>query len=274
MFGIGPPELIVIMVLALIVFGPERLPQIASQVGKAVRDFRQMSSDLTGEFNRTIQAADLTATTPAPQLNATNETPESPPDAVTAAAETSAPTVDDAALRSAEEHSATGSYEAATGSSSAEPELPSPASGETSSEQAVDPSEAPPAVSTDVLVFRPRASSESTTRTASFASTPTSFGGTTTAPPPGPSPVAAMSALATPEAAASETVTPAASALGEQDHDGTSSPMVWQYRPSPTAVVDPTAEVTIREKIEAQVAAEAFRERRRRATYSKSGKSA
>ena len=50
MFGIGPTELIVILVIALIVVGPERLPQLAGQVGKAIRDFRQMSGDMTGEL--------------------------------------------------------------------------------------------------------------------------------------------------------------------------------------------------------------------------------
>jgi len=39
-FGIGAPELIVILVIALIVFGPGKLPEIGSALGKGVRDFR------------------------------------------------------------------------------------------------------------------------------------------------------------------------------------------------------------------------------------------
>ncbi len=58
MFGIGPTELIVVLVLALIIVGPERLPQLAGQVGKAIRDFRQMSGDVTGEFQRAFQIDD------------------------------------------------------------------------------------------------------------------------------------------------------------------------------------------------------------------------
>src|SRR5215210_4319921 len=54
MFGIGTQELIILLVVALIVFGPQRLPEIAQQIGKAIRDFRQMSADVTGEFNRAI----------------------------------------------------------------------------------------------------------------------------------------------------------------------------------------------------------------------------
>jgi sec-independent protein translocase protein TatA len=41
MFGIGAPELIVILVIALIVFGPGKLPEIGSALGKGVRDFRK-----------------------------------------------------------------------------------------------------------------------------------------------------------------------------------------------------------------------------------------
>jgi Tat protein translocase TatB subunit len=49
-FGLGIPEIIVILVVALVVFGPDRLPQVAAQVGRWVRDFRRMTADLTAEF--------------------------------------------------------------------------------------------------------------------------------------------------------------------------------------------------------------------------------
>jgi sec-independent protein translocase protein TatB len=55
-FGMGPMELLLIVVLALIVFGPARLPEIMSQVGKAINDFRRATSELSDEFNKTIQA--------------------------------------------------------------------------------------------------------------------------------------------------------------------------------------------------------------------------
>ena len=54
--GMGPLELILIVVLALIVFGPAKLPEIMGQVGKAINDFRRATSELSDEFNRTIQA--------------------------------------------------------------------------------------------------------------------------------------------------------------------------------------------------------------------------
>jgi TatA/E family protein of Tat protein translocase len=55
-FGMGPLEILLIVVLALIVFGPARLPEIMGQVGRAIADFRRATSQLSDEFNRTIQA--------------------------------------------------------------------------------------------------------------------------------------------------------------------------------------------------------------------------
>src|SRR5215212_9442639 len=48
----GPMELVLIMVLALIVFGPGKLPEIAGQIGRMVRDFRNASSEMSSEFSK------------------------------------------------------------------------------------------------------------------------------------------------------------------------------------------------------------------------------
>jgi len=40
MFGLGMPELIVILIIALLVFGASRLPEIGSGIGKAIRNFK------------------------------------------------------------------------------------------------------------------------------------------------------------------------------------------------------------------------------------------
>jgi sec-independent protein translocase protein TatA len=41
MFGLGVTELMVILVIALVIFGPSKLPQIGSGLGKAIRDFKK-----------------------------------------------------------------------------------------------------------------------------------------------------------------------------------------------------------------------------------------
>lgn len=50
-FGIGAPELMVILVIAIVLFGPDKIPTMAAQVGKTIRDFRRYTSDLTKEFD-------------------------------------------------------------------------------------------------------------------------------------------------------------------------------------------------------------------------------
>jgi|GraSoiStandDraft_41_1057321.scaffolds.fasta_scaffold1585732_1 sec-independent protein translocase protein TatA len=50
MFGIGIPELLVIFVVALIVLGPQRLPEVAKALGKALAEFRRATSDLSEEL--------------------------------------------------------------------------------------------------------------------------------------------------------------------------------------------------------------------------------
>jgi len=54
--GMGPMEILLIVVLALIVFGPAKLPEIMGQIGKGIADFRRATSQLSDEFNRTIKA--------------------------------------------------------------------------------------------------------------------------------------------------------------------------------------------------------------------------
>ena len=49
MFNLGPMEVLVIVVVALVVLGPQRLPDAMRQVGKGVGDLRRWSTQLTSE---------------------------------------------------------------------------------------------------------------------------------------------------------------------------------------------------------------------------------
>ena len=57
-FGIGPMELFVIAVLALIVLGPERLPGAIREVAKQLRALRSISNEFTSQFSEELQALD------------------------------------------------------------------------------------------------------------------------------------------------------------------------------------------------------------------------
>jgi len=46
MFGIGTPELLVILVLALVVVGPQRLPELGRTLGRALREFRKVQDEV------------------------------------------------------------------------------------------------------------------------------------------------------------------------------------------------------------------------------------
>jgi sec-independent protein translocase protein TatA len=52
--SIGAPELLVIIVLALIIFGPRRLPEIGRTVGKGMREFRRAASEIRSEISQEL----------------------------------------------------------------------------------------------------------------------------------------------------------------------------------------------------------------------------
>jgi sec-independent protein translocase protein TatA len=87
-FNIGPGELILILIIALVVLGPGKLPDVAASLGKGLREFRKAASDVT-EAGKLDAPAPATASAPAPAPAPTQPAPSpapAPPDSSAPAA--------------------------------------------------------------------------------------------------------------------------------------------------------------------------------------------
>ena len=62
MFGIGMPELLLILALALIVLGPKKLPELARALGKGMAEFRRATDDLKDELRQMEHEIEETST--------------------------------------------------------------------------------------------------------------------------------------------------------------------------------------------------------------------
>jgi TatA/E family protein of Tat protein translocase len=58
MFNIGPMELIVIFLVALLVVGPKRLPEVGRSIGKALREFRRTTEEVRSTFEASLDDDD------------------------------------------------------------------------------------------------------------------------------------------------------------------------------------------------------------------------
>jgi Tat protein translocase TatB subunit len=60
MFGIGMPELLIILVVALIVVGPSKLPKLAKSLGKGLSEFRRAADEIKGSLTENETYKDIT----------------------------------------------------------------------------------------------------------------------------------------------------------------------------------------------------------------------
>jgi len=102
-FGIGLPEMALIMVLALLIFGPKKLPEIGRSMGKAIKGFQDASREFQDEFKKEAEQIEKAINQPmeaklepptqkvltATETGATEATESAEPDVIT-------PTEDDA----------------------------------------------------------------------------------------------------------------------------------------------------------------------------------
>lgn len=72
--NIGAPELIIILIIALVVLGPGKLPDVASSLGKSVREFRKAATDVSdaGKLTPPAQAPAASGVAAAPAAPAAN----------------------------------------------------------------------------------------------------------------------------------------------------------------------------------------------------------
>jgi sec-independent protein translocase protein TatA len=88
--SLGPAEILVILVVALLVFGPNKMPEIARQVGKGFREFRRVQQHLKSELRDVVAEFDSPSSAPAVEQQAVPMLP--PQDDAPAPAAPPAPT--------------------------------------------------------------------------------------------------------------------------------------------------------------------------------------
>jgi len=65
-FGIGPGELLLIVIIALIIFGPGKIVEVSRQLGRTVHAFRKASADLTAQITRELESEEKKDQPPKP----------------------------------------------------------------------------------------------------------------------------------------------------------------------------------------------------------------
>ena len=79
-FGVGLPEVTVILILALLIFGPKKLPELGKQLGKTMKSLKKASNEFQNEIDQVMNEDDEEKSPKSIESNQTKEINQEKPD--------------------------------------------------------------------------------------------------------------------------------------------------------------------------------------------------